>query len=66
MTTGGRFIVMNSHINGDTPFLTNQITKTILKFNSFYNKSLKKICVNLNCYCFKKDKKQINNLDGSV
>lgn len=42
MTTGGRFIVMNSHINGDTKFLTNQITKTILKFNSFYNKSFKK------------------------
>lgn len=33
MTTGGRFIVINSHINGDTPFLTNQITKTILKKN---------------------------------
>lgn len=47
MTTGGRFIVMNSHINGDTQFLTNQITNTILKFNSFYNKSFKKICVNL-------------------
>lgn len=39
MTTGGRFIVMTSHINGDTPFLTNQITKTILKFNLFYNNS---------------------------
>lgn len=42
MTTGGRFIIMNSHINGDTKFLTNQITNTILKFNLFYNKSLKK------------------------
>lgn len=42
MTTGGRFIIMNSHINGDTKFLTNQITNTILKFNLFYNKSFKK------------------------
>lgn len=39
MTTGGRFIVMNSHINGDTQFLTNQITKTVLKVNLFDNKS---------------------------
>lgn len=52
MTTGGRFIIMNSHINGDTKFLTNQITKTILKFNSFYNKSFKKICVNLKFLLF--------------
>lgn len=52
MTTGGRFIVMNSHINGDTKFLTNQITNTILKFNSFYNKSFKKICVNLKLLLF--------------
>lgn len=54
MTTGGRFIVMNtcSHINGGTTFLTNQITKTILKFNSFYNKSFKKICVNLKLLLF--------------
>lgn len=67
MTTGGRFIVMNSHINGDTKFLTNQITKTILKFNSFYNKSFKKnICKFEIVIVLKKIKKQINNLDGSV
>lgn len=52
MTTGGRFILINSHINGDTKFLTNQITKTILEFNLFYNKSLKKICVNLKLLLF--------------
>lgn len=43
MTTGGRFIVMNSHINGDTPFLTNQITKTICEIQiHFITKVLKK------------------------
>lgn len=68
MTTGGRFIIMNSHINGDTPFLTNQITNTILKFNLFYNKSFKKnMCKFEIVIVLKKIKKtQINNLDGSV
>lgn len=42
MIIGGRFIVMNSYINGDIKFFINQIINIILKFNLFYNKSFKK------------------------
>lgn len=52
MIIGGRFIVMNSYINGDILFFINQIIKIILKFNLFYNKSFKKICVNLKLLLF--------------